>query len=106
VSDQTGPIYGAPIPTEPMPVGVGMLQAVASRRDLECVLKSKAQGAMRVVAAYEVMAAQLAALTAERDTYKKALHGISLGSQNSMTSKDDLGREAPAAIDAAKGGAR
>jgi GTP1/Obg family GTP-binding protein len=46
----------------------------------------------------------LAAVTAERDTYKKALHGISLGSQNSMTSKDDLGREARAAIDAAKGG--
>jgi hypothetical protein len=45
---------------------------------------------------------ELAAITAERDTYKKALHGISLGSQNSMTSKDDLGREARAAITQSK----
>lgn len=41
---------------------------------------------------------ELNAVTAERDALRNALHCISLASQNSMSSKDECGRIARAAL--------
>ena len=41
---------------------------------------------------------QLGLIIEERDRLREALHRISLGSQNSGTTKEDLGREARAAL--------
>lgn len=46
--------------------------------------------------------AAIAALWADNEALRDALHRISLGSQNSMTSKEDCGREARVALARAK----
>ena len=71
MSEHIGYFYDQPIPSESLPLG-GMLQAVPTQRDLASVAQSNVQGSERVVGAYEAMAMQLAAVTAERDRYKAA----------------------------------
>lgn len=43
--------------------------------------------------------ARITALRAENERLRAALHRISLGSQNSSTTKEDLGREARAVLE-------
>ena len=69
------------------------------------LLKEAADALERLTAelarAKEYHAAELADVTAERDALRAALHSISLASQNSGSTKEDMGLYARAAIQGA-----
>lgn len=51
------------------------------------------------MALVEMKDSEITALRAENEKLRAALHRISLGSQNSSTTKEDLGREARAVLE-------
>ena len=63
---------------------------------------SKDNDLLRAAAAIAALRDERDALRADSEALREALHRISLGSQNSMTSKEDCGREARVALGSAK----
>jgi hypothetical protein len=62
---ERGPLYNQPLLKDPIYIGGGLTQAVASRDDLQRILNANVVGGVRVVGAYEMMCEKLKSLEKE-----------------------------------------